>query len=81
MVSHSSPLAWRVPRTEGPGELCPWGHRVRHDRAGAETAHVAVRSLSQEAEVEQFYEDLQDLLELTPKVRMSFSSQETGMQK
>ena len=34
---------------------------------------------TEEAEVEQFYEDLQDLLELTPK-KMSFSSQGTGMQ-
>ena len=32
---------------------------------------------TEEAEVEQFYEDLQDLLELTPK-KMSFSSQGTG---
>ena len=32
------------------------------------------------AEVEQFYEDLHDLLELTSK-KMSFSSQGTGMQK
>ena len=28
----------------------------------------------EEAEVERFYEDLQDLLELTPKKKMSFSS-------
>ena len=28
----------------------------------------------EEAEVEPFYEDLQDLLELTPKQKMSFSS-------
>ena len=35
---------------------------------------------TEEAEVEQFYEDLQDLLELTPK-KMSFSSSGTGMQK
>ena len=34
----------------------------------------------EEAEVERFYEDLQDLLELTPK-QMSFSSSGTGMQK
>jgi len=35
-----------------------------------------------ENEVEQFYEDIQDLLELTPKKkkRMSFSSQGTVMQ-
>ena len=38
------------------------------------TAHA------KEAEVERFYEDLQDLLELTPQ-NMSFSSQGTGMQK
>ena len=29
---------------------------------------------AEEAEVEQFYEDLQDLLELTPKKKMFFSS-------
>ena len=29
---------------------------------------------AEEAEVEQFYEDLQDILELTPKKKMSFSS-------
>ena len=33
-----------------------------------------------EAEVEWFYEDLQDILELIPQ-KMSFSLQETGMQK
>ena len=37
-------------------------------------------SNAEETEVEWFYEDLQDLLELTPK-KMSFSLQETGMQK
>ena len=35
---------------------------------------------AEEAKVEQFYEDLQDLLELTPK-KMSFTLQGTGMQK
>ena len=35
---------------------------------------------AEETEVECFYEDLQDLLELTPK-KMSFSSQGIGMQK
>ena len=35
---------------------------------------------AKEAEVEWFYEDLQDLLELTPKKDV-FSSQGTGMQK
>ena len=37
-------------------------------------------SNAEEAEVEQFYEDLQDLLELNPK-KMSFSLYNTGMQK
>ena len=35
---------------------------------------------AKEAEVERFYDDLQDLIELTPQ-NMSFSSQGTGMQK
>ena len=40
----------------------------------------APTSNTEEAEFEQFYEDLQDLLELHPK-KMSFSLQGTGMQK
>ena len=40
----------------------------------------AQTSNAKEAEVEWFYEDLQDLLELTPK-KMSFSLYGTGMQK
>ena len=33
----------------------------------------ALTTNAEEAEVEQFYEDLQDLLELTPPQKMSFS--------
>ena len=40
----------------------------------------APTSNAEEAEVEWFYENLQDLLELTPK-KMSFSLKGTGMQK
>ena len=40
----------------------------------------APTSNAEEGEVEWFYEDLQDLLELTPK-KISFSLQGTGMQK
>ena len=40
----------------------------------------SLTSNTDEAEVERFYEDVQELLELTPK-KMSFSSQGTGMQK
>ena len=38
-------------------------------------------SNAEEAEVEGFYEDLQDLLELTPQKRCPFNLQGTGMQK
>ena len=32
MAAHSSILAWRIPWTEDPGELQPWGRRrARHD--------------------------------------------------
>ena len=40
----------------------------------------APTSNTEEAEVERFYEDFQDLLELTPKKDV-FSLQRTGMQK
>ena len=36
---------------------------------------------AEEAEVEWFYEDLQGLLELTPKTKMFYSSLGIGMQK
>ena len=41
----------------------------------------APTSNAEEAEVERFYEDLQHLLELTLKKKMSFSLQGTEMQK
>ena len=32
MATHSSMLAWRIPRTEEPDRVqCPGSHRVRHD--------------------------------------------------
>ena len=40
----------------------------------------APTSNAEEAEVEWFYEDLQDLLELTPKKKMSFSWHYHGYQ-
>ena len=27
MAAHSSTLAWRIPWTEEPGRLQPWGHK------------------------------------------------------
>ena len=44
------------------------------------TQVYAPTTCAEEAEVEWFYEGLQDLLELTPK-KMSFSSLGTRMQK
>ena len=44
------------------------------------TQVYAPTSNTKETEVEWFYEDLQDLLELTPK-KMSVSSQGIGIQK
>ena len=44
------------------------------------TQVYAPRSNDEEVEVERFYEDRQDLLELTPK-KLSFSLEWTGMQK
>ena len=41
----------------------------------------APTSNAEEAEVERFYEDLQDLLELIPPKKTSFSLYGTGMQK
>ena len=41
----------------------------------------ALTSNAEEAEVEQFHEDLQDLLELTSPKKMSFSLYGTGMRK
>ena len=46
-----------------------------------EIQEYAPNTNAEEAEVEQFYEDLQDLLELTPKKKKSFLSRGTGMQK
>ena len=31
MATHSSVLAWRIPWTEEPGRLQPWGCRLNHD--------------------------------------------------
>ena len=41
----------------------------------------APTSNAEEAKVKRFYDNLQDLLELTPKKKMTFSLQGTGMQK
>ena len=45
------------------------------------TVIQAYAPTSNAEEAERFYEDLQDLLELIPPKKMSFSLQGTGMQK
>ena len=43
MTTHSSILAWRIPRTEKPGGLQSIGsRRVRHDQAAAHTQALVV---------------------------------------
>ena len=39
MATHSSILAWEIPRTKEPGGHSPWGHkRVEHDLVAEENA-------------------------------------------
>ena len=51
-------------------DLCSFPRQTIHITV---TQIYALTSNADEAEVERFYEDLQDCLELTPKKRMSFS--------
>ena len=48
MATHSSILAWRIPWTEKPGALSPWGHkesdmteRLTQNTAGRKTQQIA----------------------------------------
>ena len=34
MATHSSILGWRIPWTEEPGRLQPWGHKSRTQLSG-----------------------------------------------
>ena len=45
MATHSSILAWRIPRTEEPGGCSPRGHRVGHDWVTLLTYLVCVYSV------------------------------------
>ena len=65
MASHSSTLAWKIPWMRSkPFQGKPFNIMI--------IQVYAPTSNAEEAEVERFYEDLQDFLELTPK-KMSFS--------
>ena len=48
---------------------CSWGSQGKNTEV---VCHNAPTNNAEEAEVELFYEDLQDLLELTPKKRCPF---------
>ena len=76
-VQATTPVFW--PR-ECHGLYSPWGHRVRHHwatftftcgyyikKCGTPTTNA------EEAEADQFYKDLEDLLELTPKTDVLFT--------
>ena len=73
MATYSSVLAWRIPGTGEPGCCCLWGHtQLDTTELTQQQQQHAPTSNAEEAEVEQFYEDLQDLLELTPKKDVLF---------
>ena len=40
MAPHSSILAWRIPWTEDPGGLRPWGHKESDTTEATEHAHT-----------------------------------------
>ena len=40
MATHSSVLAWRIPRTEDPGRHIPWGQKESDMTEAAEHAHT-----------------------------------------
>ena len=92
-ANHSSILAWKIPWTEEPG-YSPWDHKESDTTEQLQSKKFfkgqpfnitviqtyAPTTDAEEAEVDQIYEDLQGLLELTEKKR-SFPSWGIGMQK
>ena len=42
MATHSSILAWRIPWTEEPVKLSPWGRRVRHNWSDLAHTHACI---------------------------------------
>ena len=73
MATHSSILAWKI---SWRGARWAKVHGVAKSWAGLSNKHLlntyAPPRNAGEAEVEQFYEDLQDLLELTPQKDVIF---------
>ena len=73
MATHSSILAWRIPWTEEPDRLQSTGLQELDTTQQLNNNSNTLTSNAEEAEVEWFYEDLQDLLELTPKKDVLFT--------
>ena len=46
MATHSSNLAWKIPWTEEPGGLNPWGHRDWTDQPTMHTSPLLRYSLT-----------------------------------
>ena len=71
MATYSSIFAWRIPWKRSLVGYSPWGCK-QSDTTERLNHHHAPNSNAEEAEVEWFYEDLQDLLELTPEKDVLF---------
>ena len=44
MAAHASILAWRIPRTEKPGRLRPWGREESHTAERLTHTHTRTRA-------------------------------------
>ena len=68
MATHSSILAWKIPWTKEPGRLQSMESQSWTSLSNFTLTQIySPTSNAEESEVEWFYEDLQDLIELTPK--------------
>ena len=67
MATRSNVLAWKIPGTMEPNGLPSWGHTESDTtEATQQQQQYAPTSNAEDSEAECFYEDLQDVLELTP---------------
>ena len=70
-------MQYSMQSQKGRNDLCSFPRQTIQNHSNPS---LAPTSNAEEADIEWFYEELQDLLELTPK-KMSFSLSGTGMQK
>ena len=69
---------WYLGTVSKTTELSQYISKANHSTSQQSKSMYAPTTNVKEPKVEQFYDDLQDFLELTPK-KMSFSSEGTGM--